>query len=194
MKKVIKLTESDLHRIVKESVTKILREDYYSMNKPYGKRKLSDYSSDETKALNDYDKGFGMWKKLQFSGDKNVKPTYEPAPIGNYPDEHLFPEDDQPYQYWNSLRDYEDRMPIDPSPEDKAYQTKRDWHDIDFASNWDDFSYADEHDTDYNYNVHNNAFDASGANGRVGRLNSFDDDVKGRKAKRFNGTMRSLKR
>ena len=51
MKQIIKLTESDLHKIVKESVKRILKEDYYSMQKPYGNRKLSDFSSEESKII-----------------------------------------------------------------------------------------------------------------------------------------------
>lgn len=193
MKKIIRLTESDLHRIVKESVKKILKEDYYSMQKPYGNRKLSDFSSEESKALNDYDQGFGVWQKHKFDGSKD---TFEPAPLGNIPyNEPEFPEDEQPYQYWNSIRDFDDRHPIDPSPEDKNYQMDKSWRDNNFGKNWSNYDYADEDgENDYNFNVHDNAFDAAGAKGRVGRLNSFDDDFKGNKARKFNGTMNSLRK
>lgn len=193
MKKIIRLTESDLHRIVKESVKKILKEDYYSMQKPYGNRKLSDFSSEESKALNDYDQGFGVWQKHKFDGSKD---TFEPAPLGNIPyNEPEFPEDEQPYQYWNSIRDFDDRHPIDPSPEDKNYQMDKSWRDNSFGKNWSNYDYADEDgEDDYNFNVHDNAFDAAGAKGRVGRLNSFDDDFKGNKARKFNGTMNSLRK
>lgn len=193
MKKIIRLTESDLHRIVKESVKKILKEDYYSMQKPYGNRKLSDFSSEESKALNDYDQGFGVWQKHKFDGSKD---TFEPAPLGNIPyNEPEFPEDEQPYQYWNSIRDFDDRHPIDPSPEDKKYQMDKSWRDNSFGKNWSNYDYADEDgEDDYNFNVHDNAFDAAGAKGRVGRLSSFDDDFKGNKARKFNGTMNSLRK
>ena len=193
MKKIIRLTESDLHRIVKESVKKILKEDYYSMQKPYGNRKLSDFSSEESKALNDYDQGFGVWQKHKFDGSKD---TFEPAPLGNIPyNEPEFPEDEQPYQYWNSIRDFDDRHPIDPSPEDKNYQMDKSWRDNSFGKNWSNYDYADEDgEDDYNFNVHDNAFDAAGAKGRVGRLNSFDDDFKGNKARKFNGTINSLRK
>ena len=192
MKKIIKLTESDLHRIVKESVKRVLKEDYYSIQKPYGNRKLSDFSSEESKALNDYDPGFGVWQKHKFDGSKD---TFEPAPLGNIPyNEPEFPEDEQPYQYWNSIRDFDDRHPIDPSPEDKNYQMDKSWRDNSFGKNWSNYDYADEDgEDDYNFNVHDNAFDAAGAKGRVGRLNSFDDDFKGNKARKFNGTMNSLR-
>ena len=69
------------------------------------------------------------------------------------------------------------------------------WRDNSFGKNWSNYNYADEDgEDDYNFNVHNNAFDAAGAKGRVGRLNSFDDDFKGNKARKFNGTMNSLKK
>ena len=193
MNKIIRLTESDLHRIVKESVKRVLKEDYYSMQKPYGNRKLSDFSSEESKALNDYDPGFGVWQKHKFDGSKD---TFEPAPLGNIPyNEPEFPEDEQPYQYWNSIRDFDDRHPIDPSPEDKNYQMDKSWRDNSFGKNWSNYYYADEDgEDDYNFNVHDNAFDAAGAKGRVGRLNSFDDDFKGNKARKFNGTMNSLRK
>ena len=193
MKKIIRLTESDLHRIVKESVKKILKEDYYSMQKPYGNRKLSDFSSEESKALNDYDQGFGVWQKHKFDGSKD---TFEPAPLGNIPyNEPEFPDDEQPYQYWNSIRDFDDRHPIDPSPEDKNYQMDKSWRDNNFGKNWSNYDYADKDvEDDYNFNVYDNAFDAAGAKGRVGRLNSFDDDFKGNKARKFNGTMNSLRK
>ena len=193
MNKIIRLTESDLHRIVKESVKRVLKEDYYSMQKPYGNRKLSDFSSEESKALNDYDPGFGVWQKHKFDGSKD---TFEPAPLGNIPyNEPEFPEDEQPYQYWNSIRDFDDRHPIDPSPEDKNYQMDKSWRDNSFGKNWSNYDYADEDgEDDYNFNVHDNAFDAAGAKGRVGRLNSFDDDFKGNKARKFNGTMNSLRK
>lgn len=189
-KKLIRLTESDLHRIVRESVNKVLTEDYYSMNRPYGNRKLSDYSSEDSKKLNDYDKGFGVWQKHNFGGGED---TFEPAPLGNIPNnEPEFAEDEQPYQYWRSLRDYEERMPIDPSDEDKKFQMDRDWHEQDLRDNY--FDYSDSSDRDYNYNIHSDAFDASGANGRVTRLDSFDDTSGGRKARKFNGTLNSLRR
>ena len=247
MKQIIKLTESDLHRIVKESVERILsesdssihikpenkgkftatkkatgksteelthsknpltrkranfakmakrhwkplKEDYYSMNKPYGGRKFSDFSSEETKGLYDYDPNFAMSYKLD---DNN--PKYEPALLGNIPyNEPEFPEDEQPYQYWNSLKDFDDRKPIYPSPEDKAYQMDRDWKNNSLDGNWSIYDYADEDGSDdYNYNVHDNAFNAAGAKGRVDRLNSFDDTFKGDKARNFNGTMNSLRK
>ena len=188
MKRKIRLTEGDLHRIVKESVKRILKEDYWSINRPYGKRKLSDYSSSDSKKLNDYDYRFGVWQKHNFG---NGEDTFEPAPLGNIPNnEPEFPEDNQPYQYWRSLRDYEDRQPIDPSKEDKDFQMKRDW---DYAERRD--LYRNNYDADINYNVYPDAFEASGARGRVGRLNSFDDEgFKGEKARKFNGTKRSLKK
>lgn len=162
---------------------KKVNEDYYSMQKPYGSRKLSDFSSKDSKGLYDYDPGFAVSHKLGTD-------EYEPAPLGNIPyNEPEFPEDDQPYQYWNSLKDFDDRKPIEPSKEDKDFQMNRDWNYMDFKNN---FSYEDEPNDDYNYNTHDNAFDAAGAKGRVGRLNSFGKDFKGDKARNFNGTMRSL--
>ena len=192
-KQIIKLTESDLHKIIKESVKKILKEDYYSLNKPYGIKKLSDYSSDESKALHDYDEGVGVWQKHNFGDGED---TFEPAPLGNLPNnEPEFPEDEQPYQYWSSIRNFDERSPIDPSPEDKEYQMDKDWRDSSFGNNWSYYDYAeDDGSDDYNFNIHDNAFDASGAKGRVGRLNAFDDDNKGKKARRFNGTLGSLRK
>lgn len=188
MKKIIKLTESDLHRIVKEAVNRILKEDYYSMQRPYGRRKLSDFSSEDSKGLYDYDPNFAVVHTLGTN-------KYEPAPLGNIPNnEPEFPEDEQPYQYWRSIRDFDDRHPIDPSDEDKRYQMDKDWRDTSFGKNWSYYDYADEDGKeDYNHNVHDNAFDSSGANGRVGRLNVFDDDFKGNKARKFNGTIKSLR-
>lgn len=189
MRKVVRLTEQDLRNIVMESVNRILKEDYYSMKNPYGKRKLSDFSSKESKALYDYDPNFAVQHTL--GTDK-----YEPAPLGNIPNnEPEFEEDEQPYQYWTAIRDFDERHPIDPSRDDKEYQMDKSWRDNSFASNWNDFDYADEDGgKDYNYNVHSNAFDASGAKGRIGRLNAFDDDWKANKARKFNGTLSSLKR
>jgi hypothetical protein len=43
MKKIIRLTESDLHRIVKKSVNRILRE----MDEPYNEHEYSDEDFDE---------------------------------------------------------------------------------------------------------------------------------------------------
>jgi len=188
MKKIIRLTESDLHDIIKESVKKILKEDYYSMQKPYGSRKFSDFSSKDSKGLYDYDPNFAVSHTLGTN-------KYEPAPLGNIPNnEPEFPEDEQPYQYWNSIRDFDNRHPIDPSLEDKKYQMDKSWRDNSFGKNWSDYDYADEDgEMDYNHNVHDNAFDSSGAKGRIGRINAFDDDWKGEKAKKFNGTLSSLK-
>ena len=183
----IRLTEADLHRIVKESVKRILKEDYYSMQRPYGRRKLSDFSSDEAKSLNDYDSGFGVWRKHTFDGKPD---TFEPAPLGNIPNnEPEFPEDEQPYQYWRAIRDFDERKPIDPSDEDKAYQKEKSWKDYDF----DKFRmFDDDEGDDYNYNVHPNAFRASGAK-RAGTLDAFDDSKRGDKVRRFNGTIRSIR-
>jgi len=190
-KQIIRLTESDLHKIIKESVNKILKEDYYSMQKPYGSRKLSDFSSKEAKGLYDYDPNFAVSYKL---GKNN--PEYEPAPLGNIPyNEPEFPEDEQPFQYWDAIKDFDNRKPIDPSSEDKAYQMDKDWRDNSFGNNWSDYDYADDNGADdYNYNTHNDAFEAYGAKGRVGRLNSFDDTPQGRKARKFNGTINSLRK
>lgn len=192
-KKTIRLTESDLHKVIKEAVNIILKEDYYSAKRPYGSRKLSDFSSDEAKALNDYDSGFGVWQRHKFDGSKD---TFEPAPLINDPyNEPMFPENEQPYQYWDSLRNFDDRHPIDPSSKDKEYQINKSWMDDSFGKNWNYYDYAnDEGEDDYNYNVHDNAFDAAGAKGRVGRLNSFDDDSKGEMSRKFNGTLSSLNR
>lgn len=67
--------------------------------------------------------------------------------------------------------------------------------DDSFGKNWNYYDYAnDKGEDDYNYNVHDNAFDAAGAKGRVGRLNSFDDDSKGEMSRKFNGTLSSLHR
>lgn len=184
----IRLTESDLHRIVKEAVSKILKEDYYSMQRPYGKRKLSDFSSEESKALHDYDPGFGVWQKHTFDGKPD---TYEPAPLGNIPNnEPEFPEDDQPYQYWSAIRDFDERKPIDPSDEDKAYQMDRDWNNY-REKNY--IGFEDDESDDYNHNVHLNAFRSSGAK-KAGTLDAFDDTNRGDKVRRFNGTMRSLRK
>ena len=190
-RKLIRITESELKNIIENTVKRIVKEDFYSMDKPYGRRKLSDYSSDDSKKLHDYDNGFGIWQKHNFGDNTD---TFEPAPLGNIPNnEPEFPENDQPYQYWSSLRNYEDRQPIEPSQEDKEYQNDKSWRDINFASNWKDFDYADEYDTDYNFNTHPDAFDASGAKGRVTRLDAFNDTKQGNKARRFNGTLKSLR-
>lgn len=59
MKKIVRLTESDLHRIVKESVKRILREeDKYDL--PTGgydlHARLTDCAFDEPETLEDFDK------------------------------------------------------------------------------------------------------------------------------------------
>ena len=49
--------------------------------------------------------------------------------------------------------------------------------DNSFGKNWSDYDYDDEDGgTEYNHNVHDNAFDSSCAKGRIGRINAFDDD------------------
>lgn len=48
-KKLIKLTESDLHRIIKESVKKVLKENLYGMNRLQGKElydRIDEYLSE----------------------------------------------------------------------------------------------------------------------------------------------------
>lgn len=75
MKKVIRLTESDLHNIIKKSVNKIL-EGYKNLNG-------FDIPFDEREKLNDYDKeGFelndepnSMWHK-QFNYKSKSLPSY----------------------------------------------------------------------------------------------------------------------
>ena len=184
-KKVIRLTESDLRKIVKESVNRILKEDYYSMKDPYGSRKLSDFSSDEAKALYDYDPGFAVSRTHRFDGSDD---TFEPAALSNVPyNEPMFPEDEQPFKYWDAIKKFDDRHPIDPSAEDKAYQMDRDWRNNNVVKIYSDGK------EDYNYNVHDDAFETSGAKGRLGRLNAFDDDFKGDKVRKFNGTRSSLR-
>lgn len=179
MKKIIRLTETDIKNIVKETVKKILSEEYH----PYGNKKYSDYSSEESKALYDYDPNFAISHTLGTN-------HYEPAPLGNIPNnEPDFPEDEQPYQYWSAIRKFDNRLPIEPSIADKKEQMKSDWNRL----KWRQYNYPfEDGEDDYNFNVHDNAFDASGANGRVDRLNAFDDDEKGKKAKKFNGTLNSL--
>lgn len=187
MKKIIRLTESELNNIVENAVKRIIKEDYYSMQKPYGTRRFGDYSSKESKALHDYDPNFAVRHEI---GTDN----YEAAPLRNAPyNEPEWPEDDQPYQYWDSLIDYENRMPLEPSEKDKKAQMERDWRDQDFKNDYGKYVGDDSEDEDYNFNVHPDSFEASGAKGRVGRLNAFDDSPKGTKAKKFNGTFRSLR-
>lgn len=187
--KIREIVNESVKKCVNEYVSAILKEDYYSMQNPYGHRKYSDFSPEESKGLFDYDPGFA----ISYTVGKN---DFEPAPLGNIPNnEPDFPEDEQPYMYWKSLKDFDDRKPIDPSDEDKEYQMDKSWRDDRWLSNWSDFDYADEDGhSDYNFNVHDNAFDASGAKGRVGRLDALDNGGKGDKARKFNGTLNSLRK
>lgn len=102
MKKIIRLTESDLHNIIKHSVTRIL-EGYKHLNG-------FDIPWNERKKLNDYDKeGFklndepGMWHD-QFSYKADSVPSY--------------------IEYMN-------RNNTDYSPNDKEREINDSWDEID---------------------------------------------------------------
>jgi magnesium-transporting ATPase (P-type) len=66
MNNIIKLTETDLHEIVKESVAKILKEDYYSYNgEEYAKNLRSQYDNymTQNEKQSNYKKNIRLFKK-----------------------------------------------------------------------------------------------------------------------------------
>ena len=65
-KKLIRLTESDLHNIVKESVAKILKEDNYSYNgEEYASNLRSQYDNymTQNEKRNNYKKNISLFKR-----------------------------------------------------------------------------------------------------------------------------------
>ena len=102
-KNIIRLTEQDLHRIVKESVNKIL-EDYRQLNG-------FDIPSNERQALNDYDpQGFKL----------NDEPNSMWHGQFNYKADSL-----------PSYMDYMNRVNTDYDPRDKEREIDSSWDEID---------------------------------------------------------------
>lgn len=102
MKQIVRLTESDLHRIVKESVNKIL-EGYKNLNGfdiPWQERKKLNSYDNEGFKLNDEP---GMWHD-QFSYKANAIPSYI---------------------------DYMNRVNTDYDPNDREREINSSWDEID---------------------------------------------------------------
>ena len=74
MKKVIKLTESDLHKIIKESVSKILEEDVLNNNwEDFDNGVLNNYEPFKNQKESDNEHDWGI------SGEDGFDPTeYDP--------------------------------------------------------------------------------------------------------------------
>lgn len=157
MRRRVRITESDLHRIIKESVKMVLRE-----------KSVMDYSSEETKAMYDYDPNFAVSHNLTTN-------QYEPAPLGNTPyNEPEFPEDEQPYQFWNSLRDFDERHNYDPKQRER--EMRRDFEDAEMEKRWGHPN-GNEVDSSGNYwDTNQNVMDFNEEGYGVGL--DFDDKLK----------------
>lgn len=81
MKKIIRLTESDLHKIIKESVNKILKEtrldyDEDNFSGKYTKTKTDDYINQDDYLDDPYDKPNSFDDEDWIDGDKNMENDY----------------------------------------------------------------------------------------------------------------------
>ena len=173
-KKMIRLTENDLHKIVKESVKRILRENdfmqkYFSDNDFYKNRQAHhakinpyspsrSYSSDDVMKLHDYDpEAFPAWHERNLSGTHND--FYPGSKDGDS---------------WNTFGEYDDRLPIDPSPENKQYQINSAWDELAYDNknkNGKVHYYGDDRDYwDTNLNIYDTSEDGWGLD--------FDDNEK----------------
>ena len=83
MKRIIRLTESDLHRIIKESVRKIIREDVLGNNWNAVEVGKNDNITDVSNNYEPFDdQKFNDDNNWSVSGEENIDPTqYNPNDV-----------------------------------------------------------------------------------------------------------------
>lgn len=131
-KKLIRLTEQDLHRIIKESVSKILKESYIDAT-PY------EYDVDDGDEFDKISKGFAKMPKgydndLDIEGDY---PTIDKIAMLNKDSEaEAYPniKKREIDASWKALKNQTPRKPIDPHF-DKAFRTDNRFAAKNYTSN-----------------------------------------------------------
>lgn len=121
MKKIIRLTESDLHRIIENSVKRILKEDVLG----------NDWHQDETDVLNNYEPFEDQFEGLPFGQDDDFSPIMNDHDWSTKGEENIDPtyysqhndaigwNDDEPEGYEEDPDWYRDDVnPINDSPSD----------------------------------------------------------------------------